>query len=56
MNWNEKAYEIPMATIYNFGGNNQILTASGSGVETPIADYAARALNAFIDGTNTTIE
>lgn len=56
MNWNEKAYEIPMAMIYRFDNNNQILTASGGEVETPITDYAARALNDFMGGTNTTIE
>ena len=51
MNKNKKAYEPPKMKIYRFDDNDRILTASG---ETP--DYAARALNELMGGTNTTIE
>lgn len=54
MNKNGKAYEPPKMKIYQFDDNDQILTASGN-IE-PTADYAARALNDFMGGTNTTIE
>lgn len=64
MKQNEKGYEPPKAIIYQFDDNDQILTASGGGgtgsTETPTpdqtADYAARALNQLMGGTNTTIE
>lgn len=64
MKQNEKAYEPPKAKIYQFDDNDQILTASGGGgtgsTETPTPDptpdYAARALNELMGGTNTTIE
>ena len=60
MNKNEKVYEAPKATIYRFDENERILTASGDVSVTPTpeptAEYAANALNAFMGGTNTTIE
>ena len=54
MNKNGKAYEPPKATAYRFDENDQILTASGD--VAPKADYAARALNELMGGTNTTFE
>lgn len=51
---NEKIYEPPKMKIYRFDDNDRILTDS-SGV-TPTPDYAARALNELMGGTNTTIE
>ena len=54
MNKNGKTYEPPKAKAYRFDENDQILTASGS--TDPTANYAANALNQFMDGTNTTIE
>ena len=52
-----KEYEPPRMKIYQFDDNDQILTASGESVEpTPTPDYASRALNEFMGGTNTTIE
>ena len=57
MSKNERAYEPPKAKIYRFDDNDQILTESGGGsTAEPVPDYAARALNAFMDVTNTTIE
>ena len=59
------AYEAPKAKVYRFDENDEILTASGSsgtgggGSTTdpiPTPEYAARALNEFMGGTNTTIE
>ena len=59
MNKNEKVYEPPKMKIYQFDDNDLILTASGETkppeeVKTP--DYAARALNELMGGTNTTME
>ena len=52
-----KEYEPPRMKIYQFDDNDQILTASGESVEpTPTPDYASRALNDLMGGTNTTIE
>lgn len=48
---NEKTYEPPKTKIYRFGDNDKILTESGTD-----PDYAANALNVFMNGTNTTIE
>ena len=62
MNKNERVYEPPKAKIYRFDDNDQILTDSsntsggGGGSTTPVPDYAARALNELMGGTNTTIE
>lgn len=57
MNKNEKIYEPPKMKIYRFDDNDRILTASGGTPEpVPTADYAARALNELMSGTNTTIE
>ena len=57
MNKNKKAYEPPKMKIYQFDDNERILTASGETPEpAPTADYAARALNELMGGTNTTIE
>lgn len=61
MNKAKKPYEPPRLKIYQFDDNDQILTASNSGTtggdqSDPTADYAARALNDFMSGTNTTIE
>lgn len=61
MNKNERVYEPPKAKIYRFDDNEKILTASsdideGGGTTTPVPDYAARALNELMGGTNTTIE
>ena len=58
MNKAKKTYEPPRLKIYQFDDNDQILTASGGTTPNPDppADYAARALNEFMDGTNTTIE
>ena len=58
MDKNRRAYEPPRMKIYQFDDNDQILTASGGGGTTtyPVPDYAARALNEFMGGTNTTIE
>lgn len=51
---NEKIYEPPKMKVYRFDDNDRILTASGGEEKTP--DYAARALNELMSGTNTTIE
>ena len=61
-----RIYEPPRAKIYRFDDNDRILTDSnepggGGGVTptptpTPTVDYAARALNGLMGGTNTTIE
>ena len=65
MTKNGMAYEAPKAKVYRFDENDQILTASGSpgtggggSTTDPIStpEYAARALNGFMGGTNTTIE
>ena len=64
MNKMKKIYEPPKMKIYQFDENDQILTASsgsggGSSTTDPTnltADYAARALNNLMGGTNTTIE
>ena len=57
MKMNEKAYEPPKTKIYRFGDNDKILTESGTTADpTPDPDYAANALNLFMNGTNTTIE
>ena len=60
MTKNGTTYEPPKAKVYRFDDNDRILTASGSVDPTPpqilTADYAARALNDFMTGTNTTIE
>lgn len=53
MNKNDKVYEPPKMKVYQFDESDQVLTFSG---ETPTADYAARALNELMGGTNTTIE
>lgn len=55
MNKNEKVYEPPKMKVYRFDDNDQILTASGESTD-PEPDYAARALNELMGGTNTTIE
>lgn len=60
----EKKYEPPMMQIFRFDDTEKILTESsgvnppGGGGTTPVptAEYAANALNAFMGGTNTTIE
>ena len=58
MNTDEKVYEPPKAKIYWFDENEQILTESGLPEPAPVqtAEYAARALNQLMGGTNTTIE
>lgn len=58
MNKAKKPYEPPRLKIYQFDDNDQILTASGGATPTPnpTAEYAARALNGLMGGTNTTIE
>ena len=65
MTKNGTTYEPPKAKVYRFDENDQILTASGgsggsgsgsSDPTTPPVDYAARALNELMGGTNTTIE
>ena len=58
MNKAKKPYEPPRLKIYQFDDNDQILTASGEVTPTPdpTAEYAANALNKFMNGTNTTIE
>lgn len=58
MNQNSRAYEPPKMKIYQFDDNDLILTASGeiTGPEASTPDYAARALNELIGGTNTTME
>ena len=61
MNKNGKVYEPPKAKIYRFDDNEKILTASsdidgGGATTTQVPDYAARALNELMGGTNTTIE
>ena len=59
---NSMAYEAPKAKVYRFDENDQILTESGlvnpgpDPTPTLTADYAARALNDLMGGTNTTIE
>ena len=56
MSTSEKIYEPPRMKIYRFDDNDQILTVSG-GVTTDLPDdYATRALNEVMGGTNTTIE
>lgn len=52
MSKNGKVYEPPKMKVYQFDDNDQILTFSGE--DEP--DYAANALNAYMGGTNTTIE
>ena len=52
MNKSGRAYEPPKAKIYRFDDNDKILTDSSS--VTP--NYAANALNQFMEGINTTIE
>lgn len=56
----EKKYEPPMMQVFRFDDTEKILTASGevgpSPTPDPISEYAANALNKFMDGTNTTIE
>lgn len=64
MTKNVTTYEPPMAKVYRFDENDRILTESGgvsggggsSDPTTPHVDYAARALNELLGGTNTTIE
>ena len=58
MNQNHRAYEPPKMKIYQFDDNDLILTASGgiTEPETPTPDYAAKALNELMGGTNTTME
>ena len=63
MNKSGKAYEPPMAKVYRFDDNEQILTASsgtgaggGAGTTDPTANYAANALNELFGGKNTTYE
>ena len=60
MSKNGKAYEPPKAKAYRFDDNDQILTDSNGPEDPPptqsTADYAARALNQLMGGTNTTIE
>lgn len=58
MTKNGTTYEPPKAKVYRFDESDRILTSS-SGVNpppAPEANYAANALNIFMDGTNTTIE
>lgn len=55
MNRNGLKYEAPKTKIYRFDNNDRILTESGI-AEPLIYDYAANALNDFMDVTNTTIE
>ena len=52
MNREQLAYEPPKTKIYRFDYNDRILTESGN----PVSEYAANALNQFMEGTNTTIE
>ena len=65
MKRNAREYEPPRMKIYQFDDNDQILTASGgingpgstpTPTPTPTPDYASRALNDLMGGTNTTIE
>ena len=58
MTKNGMVYEAPKAKVYRFDANDRILTASGesAGPAVPTDDYAARALNKLMGGTNTTIE
>lgn len=65
MKRNAREYEPPRMKVYQFDDNDQILTASGGPNEpvlppdptpTPTPDYAARALNDLMGGTNTTFE
>lgn len=56
MNKERLAYEPPKTKIYRFDHNDRILTESGTPTPDPEADYAANALNLFMDETNTTIE
>lgn len=52
MDKNGRAYEPPKTKIYRFNEHDKVLTASGD----PAAEYAANALNRYMEGTNTTIE
>ena len=56
----EKKYEPPMMQVFRFDDTEKILTLSGevgpSQTPDPISEYAANALNKFMEGTNTTIE
>ena len=54
MNKNGLEYEPPKTKIYRFDKNNRALTESG--IADPLPEYAAHALNAFMEGTNTTLE
>lgn len=58
MKGNSSLYEPPKTKIYRFNNNDRILTESGLPTPTPTPpdDYAARALNELMGGTNTTIE
>ena len=59
-----KKYEPPSMKVYCFTDQDKVLTDSGGTVQPPDpdkpvsqpSDYAARALNDFMGGTNTTIE
>ena len=55
MEKNGKAYESPKIETYRFDNNDLILTASGESTE-PTPEYAAKAMNDLLGGTNTTIE
>ena len=54
MNTSKKIYEPPKMKVYRF--NDQILTVSGETTTDLPDDYATRALNEVMGGTNTTIE
>lgn len=65
MDKNRRAYEPPKMKIYQFDDNDQILTASSGTnpppvtpdpTQPPTPNYASRALNDLMGGTNTTIE
>lgn len=56
MNTSERIYEPPKMKVYRFDDNDQILTASGETTTDLPDDYATRALNDVMGGTNTTIE
>ena len=48
-----------MMQVFRFDDTEKILTESGGTnppASTPTPDYAANALNKFMEGTNTTIE
>lgn len=52
MEQKQHGYEPPKMKVYRFSDEEKALTDSGM----PSGNYAANALNVFMDGINTTLE